>query len=145
MMKPLTSVTFFTDGGARGNPGPAASGAYSPELGEFKRYLGVATNNQAEYTAIIIALEQAAAYQANHPELQTVKLFMDSELAVKQLRREYKVKNAELQKLFVRVWNLTTKFKQVTFTHVRREYNKEADRLVNEAIDEHLSLTLSSS
>lgn len=135
----MKSVTFYTDGGARGNPGPAGSGAYSPELGEFKRYLGVATNNQAEYTAIIMALEQAVAYQANHPKLQEVNMFMDSELAVRQLKREYKVKNPELQKLFVKVWNLTTKFKKVTFTHVRREYNKDADRLVNEAIDEAIN------
>ncbi|HBY73399.1 MAG TPA: ribonuclease H [Candidatus Kerfeldbacteria bacterium] len=131
----MKSVTFFTDGGARGNPGPAASGAYSPELGEFKRYLGVATNNQAEYTAIIMALEAAYHYQQQHPQLQEVNMFMDSELAVRQLNRVYKVKNPELQKLFVKVWNLTTKFKKVTFTHVRREQNKEADRLVNEAID----------
>lgn len=135
MTQVYSTITFFTDGGARGNPGPAASGAYSPELGEFKRYLGTATNNQAEYTAIILALEAAVAYQQQHPELQEINFFMDSELAVKQLKREYKVKNPELQKLFVQVWNLTTKFKRVTFTHVRREFNKEADRLVNEAID----------
>jgi ribonuclease HI len=136
----MDKITFFTDGGARGNPGPAASGAYSPELGEFKRYLGVATNNQAEYTAIVMALEAAVDYQSKHPELQEVNFFMDSELAVKQLKREYKVKNLELQKLFLKVWNLTTKFKKVTFTHVRREYNKEADRLVNEAIDAALQV-----
>lgn len=135
MTSHLTRVTFFTDGGARGNPGPAGSGAYSPELGEFKKYLGTATNNQAEYTAIVMALEAAHHSQQQHPTLQTVNMFMDSELAVKQLNREYKVKNPELQKLFVKVWNLTTKFKKVTFTHVRREYNKDADRLVNEAID----------
>ncbi|MFA6475201.1 MAG: ribonuclease HI family protein [Patescibacteria group bacterium] len=135
----MTTITFFTDGGARGNPGPAASGAYSPELGEFKKYLGHATNNQAEYTAIILALEAAVAYQQDHPQLQEIKFFMDSELAVKQLKREYKVKNPELQKLFLKVWNLTTKFHKVTFTHVRREYNKDADRLVNEAIDEALT------
>lgn len=129
-------VTFFTDGGARGNPGPAAAGAYSPELGEFKRYLGVATNNQAEYTAIILALEAAKAYQQKHPELTEIQFFMDSELAVKQLNREYKVRDAILQKLFVQVWNAMHSFKTVTFQHVRREYNKEADRLVNEAIDE---------
>lgn len=132
-------ITFFTDGGARGNPGPAAAGAYSPELGEFKRYLGVATNNQAEYTAIILALEAARTYQQKHPELTVVQFFMDSELAVKQLNREYKVRDATLQKLFVRVWNAMQHFKTVTFQHVRREYNKEADRLVNEAIDEALN------
>ena len=103
----MKSVTFYTDGSARGNPGPAGSGAYSPELGEFKRYLGVATNNQAEYTAIIMALEAAHHYQQQHPELQEVNMVMDSELAVRQLNRVYKVKNAELQKLFVQVWNLS--------------------------------------
>lgn len=139
MTHSFTTITFFTDGGARGNPGPAASGAYSPELGEFKLYLGTATNNQAEYTAIVLALEQAVAYQANHSSLQQIDFFMDSELAVKQLKREYKVRNPELQKLFLKVWNLTTKFQKVTFTHVRREKNKDADRLVNAAIDEALS------
>lgn len=130
-----SKVTFFTDGGARGNPGPAASGAFSPELGEFKRSLGVATNNQAEYDAIILAFEQALAYQKQHPELQTVEFFMDSELAVRQLNREYRVKNMELQKLFVKVWNASQRFKRVTYTHVPRERNKQADRLVNEALD----------
>lgn len=130
-----SKVTFFTDGGARGNPGPAASGAYSPELGEFKRYLGVATNNQAEYDAIILAFEQALAYQHKHPELQTIEFFMDSELAVRQLNREYRVKNDVLQKLFVKVWNASQCFKRVTFTHVPRERNTQADRLVNEALD----------
>lgn len=134
-----SKATFFTDGGARGNPGPAAAGAYSPELGEFKRYLGVATNNQAEYTAIILALEAARAYQQQHPELTEVQFFMDSELAVKQLNREYKVRDATLQRLFVQVWNASRSFKIVTYQHVRREYNKEADRLVNEALDEALT------
>lgn len=133
------TITFHTDGGARGNPGPAAAGAYSPELGEFKRYLGVATNNQAEYTAIILALEAAQAYQRQHPELTTIKFYMDSELAVKQLKREYKVKNLGLQKLFVQVWNAMQSFQLVTFQHVPRERNKEADRLVNEAIDAALA------
>lgn len=132
---PYSSVTFFTDGGARGNPGPAAAGAFSPELGEFKRYLGVATNNQAEYTAIVLAMEAAKAYQLQHPELTTLRFFMDSELAVKQLNREYKVRDPHLQKLFIKVWNAMQSFKSVTFTHVPRERNKEADRLVNEAID----------
>lgn len=134
----MAAITFFTDGGARGNPGPAASGAYSEEVGEFKRYLGKATNNQAEYTAIIIALEAAEQYCKTHPDVTEVKMFMDSELCVKQLNREYKVKDPTLQQLFLRVWNLTLKFKRVTFTHVRREFNKQADRLVNEAIDQAL-------
>lgn len=129
------SITFFTDGGSRGNPGPSASGVWSPDIGEFKRYLGIATNNQAEYTAIVMAMEEAVKYQEKHPHITEVQFFMDSELAVKQLNREYRVKDPTLQKLFVQVWNLTLKFKKVTFTHVRREKNKEADRLVNEALD----------
>lgn len=131
-------ITIHTDGGARGNPGPAASGAFSPELGEIKKYLGVATNNQAEYTAVIIALEAAVEYKKHHPEYTEIHFFLDSELIVKQMKREYKVKNPELQKLFLQVWNLSSQFTKVTFTHVRREYNKDADRLVNEAIDEAL-------
>ncbi len=133
-----TAVTIFTDGGSRGNPGPSASGVYSKELGEFKRYLGTATNNQAEYMAVVIAMEEAVKYKQEHPELEEINFFLDSELIVKQMKREYKVKNKELQKLFVKVYNLTTQFKKVTFTHVPRAQNKEADRLVNEAIDEAL-------
>lgn len=133
-------ITFYTDGGARGNPGPAGAGVYSLQFGERKRYLGVATNNQAEYTALLMAFEAAVEYKSQHPEYTEVECFMDSELIVKQMNREYKVKNAELQTYFVKIWNLTTQFKKVTFTHVRRENNKEADRLVNQAIDEALGL-----
>ncbi|MBI2416249.1 MAG: ribonuclease HI family protein [Candidatus Kerfeldbacteria bacterium] len=140
----VTTVTIYTDGGARGNPGPAASGVYSPELGSFKKYLGVATNNQAEYQAILLAMEQAVAYQQHQPALQELKFFMDSELAVKQLNREYRVKDATLQGLFIKIWNLTTKFKRVTFTHIPREQNKPADRLVNEALDEALAEPINS-
>lgn len=135
-----TTVTFFTDGGSRGNPGPAASGAYSPELGEFKKYLGYGTNNQAEYQAIILAFEHALAYQQHHPELQTIHFFMDSELAVKQLNRQYRVKDPTLQKLFIKIWNASQSFKRVTYTHIPRERNRQADRLVNEALDAAASL-----
>lgn len=128
-------ITIYTDGGARGNPGPAASGVFSPELGEIKKYLGVATNNQAEYMAVVLAMEAAVEYKKQHPEYTEIHFFLDSELIVKQMKREYKVKNPELQKLFIQVYNLTSHFTKVTFTHVRREYNKDADRLVNEAID----------
>ncbi|MDP3970261.1 MAG: ribonuclease HI family protein [bacterium] len=128
-------ITVYTDGGARGNPGPAGAGVYSPQMGEFHKYLGTATNNQAEYTALLMAITEAVAYKEKHPEIDEVECFLDSELVVKQMNREYKVKNEELQKIFVKIWNLTIKFKKVTFTHVRREYNKDADRLVNVAID----------
>jgi len=131
-------VIAFTDGGSRGNPGPSACGAYLTDangkvLKEHGRYLGTQTNNYAEYMAIIDALTHARDMHATE-----VEMFMDSELAVKQLKGEYRVKNPGLAILYMQVHNLKLSFKKVTFTHVRRERNKEADRLVNEALDRHL-------
>lgn len=138
-------VRIYTDGGSRGNPGPAASGAVikalhgdaeGETLANVSRYLGKTTNNQAEYTAIIIGLERARTLGATH-----VDMVMDSELAVRQLNGVYKVKNPDIALRFVEVHNLVGDFKAVTFRHVRREYNKEADALVNECIDRHLAGT----
>jgi ribonuclease HI len=128
-------VRVFTDGGARGNPGPAglgfviqdASGKLIEGCGE---YLGEMTNNQAEYRAMVAALTRAKELGATD-----VAAFADSELLVKQLHRIYRVKNAGLAPLFVQVWNLAQSFTSCTFRHVRREQNKDADRMVNAAID----------
>lgn len=133
------TVTIFTDGGARGNPGPAGSGAVvlSPEgdvLLELKRFLGTETNNVAEYTAIVMGLEGARELCAT-----VVNVYMDSELAVRQLNGIYRVRNARLMKFYLEVQELVRHFERVTFTHVRRERNKHADRLVNQAIDEALA------
>jgi ribonuclease HI len=132
-------VQIFTDGGARGNPGPSAAAAVIQDtagsvLATAAEYMPHATNNQAEYTAILIGLEKAKEMGG----VEEVEMFMDTELAVKQLKGEYKVKNPVLAKLFVKVWNLTHEFKSVSFTHVRREHNKEADALVNKTIDANL-------
>ncbi len=128
-------ISLYTDGGARGNPGPAGIGAalYDSQgklLAEVSRYLGVATNNQAEYKAIIAGLEKAKALGADE-----VSCFMDSELAVRQLNREYKVKNKDLAPLFLTVHNLSLGFRKVSYTHIPRERNQAADRLANEAMD----------
>jgi len=128
-------LIIYTDGGARGNPGPAGIGAViydenKKKLAEISEYIGKATNNQAEYRAIIAGIEKAREIGAL--ELQ---FYLDSELAVKQLNREYKVKNKELAPLFVKVYNASLDFKKVIFTHIRRELNKEADKLVNKAMD----------
>ena len=129
-------LIIHTDGGARGNPGPAGCGAVlvwegeKEPAAEISYYMGVATNNQAEYTAIVLAIEKAKELGASE-----IDFYLDSELAVKQLNREYKVKNKELEKLFVSVYNKSQQFKKVTFTHVRREFNKEADVLANQAMD----------
>ena len=128
-------VIIHSDGGARGNPGPAGIGAIlQTENGELlasvSEYLGVATNNQAEYKALIAALEKAQLLGA-----QELDCFLDSELIVKQINREYKVKNKDLAPLFLQVNNLLSKFKKYRFNHIAREHNKEADRLANEAMD----------
>jgi len=125
---------IHTDGGARGNPGPAGIGVvieYGGEKKRYKEYIGETTNNQAEYRAGLLAMEKARELG-----LEDLAFFIDSELVVRQLNREYRVKDAGLAHLFVQIWNLSQGFAAVTYTHVRREQNTEADRLVNEALDE---------
>ena len=128
-------LIIYTDGGARGNPGPAAIGAVlmdeqSKVIVQISKCIGEATNNQAEYRAVIAALKKAKELGVSE-----LDFFLDSELVVKQLKREYKVKNNDLAPLFLQVHNLTVGFKKVTFQHIRREQNLEADRLVNLALD----------
>lgn len=128
-----------TDGGARGNPGPAGIGVVvAGENGEIiqqhKQYIGEATNNVAEYKALILALHEAQKI-SNGAHLD---IRMDSELIVRQMQGRYKIKEPSLQALAAQVIQLKNNFKTVVFTHVRREQNKEADKLVNQAIDEAL-------
>lgn len=130
-----SKLIIYTDGGARGNPGPAALGvAMYDDTGKlfkkFGKYLGEKTNNEAEYEAIIAALEEALKLNVEQVEMR-----MDSELAMRQLNSIYRVKNHRLQELVLKVRNLETKFKKVSFKHVRREQNQLADKMVNEAID----------
>ncbi len=126
---------LFTDGGARGNPGPAAF-AYVLEaedgsvLASRGEAIGVATNNVAEYSALLAGL--ACASELGVDELEVVS---DSELMVKQMRGEYKVKNEALRGLSVEAARLARQVGRVTYTAVRREHNELADRLVNEALD----------
>ena len=131
----MEKLIIFSDGGARGNPGPAGTGAviYNENkqvVAEVSNFLGVATNNQAEYQALVSALQKAVSLGASE-----VACFLDSELVVRQLNREYKVKNKDLAPLFLAVYNLSLGFKKISFHHIPREQNKEADRLANEAMD----------
>ena len=124
-----------TDGGARGNPGPAAYGYVlekddGSELAAHGETIGIATNNVAEYSALIAGLEKAL--ELGVTELDVVS---DSELMVKQMRGEYKVKNEALRELSVRAARLARELGAVHYRAVRREHNKLADRLVNEALD----------
>jgi ribonuclease HI len=126
---------LFTDGGARGNPGPAAY-AYVLEDGDGEvlaahgEAIGVATNNVAEYRALVEGLRKAASLGVR--ELEVVS---DSELMVKQMRGEYRVKNEALRGLSVEAGRAAREVGTVRYTHVRREHNELADRLVNEALD----------
>ena len=126
---------LFTDGGARGNPGPAAYGYVLESedgdvLAAHGEAIGTATNNVAEYRALIAGLEKALDLGAD--ELEVVS---DSELLVKQMRGEYKVKNAALRDLSLQAATLARELGPVTYTAVRREHNELADQLVNEALD----------
>lgn len=129
-------VLIFTDGGARGNPGPAAVGAVIYDetktiIEKYSKYIGERTNNQAEYEAVVLGLKEAKKMGARE-----VDLYLDSELVVNQLLQKFKVKNKELEPLFVKAWNLSNEFKKVNYFHVTRERNKEADRLVNQVLDQ---------
>ena len=133
----MKQAKLFTDGGARGNPGPAAIGGVlfvaDKKIASFSKFLGEDTNNKAEYMALLAGLQLAKKHK-----VEEVTCFLDSELVVKQLNQEYKVKDKDLAKLFVKIWNLVQDFKKVTFAHVRREQNKQADALVNKALDANL-------
>jgi ribonuclease HI len=132
----------FTDGGARGNPGPAAIGAViANEKGEaVKKYgqaIGEATNNEAEYQAVIFALKKIKALFGKTKAKQSeIEVCSDSELMVRQMNHQYKIQEENLQPFFFKIWNLMTDFKKVEFRHIGRGKNKEADRLVNQALDE---------
>ena len=129
-------ILAYIDGGARGNPGPAGYGvriesAVGDVLDELHGPLGIATNNVAEYNGLLAALQWAI----DHDE-RRVHIRADSELLVRQMRGEYKVKNAGLQPLYVRARLLAAQLDDVKFEHVRREFNKDADRLSNLGMDE---------
>lgn len=129
-------ATLFADGGSRGNPGPAASAAVLIDpsgelLEEVGAYLGVATNNVAEWTALVLGLEAAAKRG-----IRRLAVRLDSELVVKQLRGEYRVKHPALQPYHRRAQQLVRTFDEIEIRHVPRAQNKLADRLVNRVLDQ---------
>lgn len=136
MQQPAKAVVIYIDGGARGNPGPSAAGVVvqagddATVLFEGGFFLGRATNNVAEYHSLLEGLTRAKALAAEQVEVRS-----DSELLVKQMQGEYRVKSDRLRELFDRANQLCRSFAGVTFTHVRREQNQQADQLVNRAIN----------
>ena len=132
----MSKLKIYTDGGARGNPGPAGVGVVIMDENEkiissHKKYLGEATNNIAEYSAVLLALVEAKKLKA-----QELEFYLDSELVVKQLKGEYKIKNPELGKLFIKIYNIKQSIERVSFHHIEREKNRLADKLANQAMDE---------
>jgi len=138
----MDRLIVHIDGGARGNPGPAALGvvvadAQGRVLGEYAQALGVKTNNEAEYSAAIFALEKIKARWGKQKIKEiSIEVYSDSQLLVEQINGRYKIVNSKLVPLFLKLWNLKTEFGEVAFNQVSREENQEADRLVNQALDQ---------
>lgn len=134
-------LIVYTDGGSRGNPGPAALGvsitdAAGNPVKSYGETLGKRTNNEAEYLAVISAMKKIKAmFGKEKTKAMQLDMRADSELLVRQLNHRYKIESETVIPLFIQIWNLMLDFKQVTFTHVPREKNREADRMVNQALD----------
>lgn len=133
----LNKAIIYSDGGSRGNPGPSAAAfvimnEHQDIIDKGGSYIGITTNNQAEYQGVRLGLERAVELG-----ITSVEFRIDSMLVVNQLRGLYKIKNRELWPINERIEGLITQFKRVTFTHVPREHNQQADSLVNTLLDEH--------
>ncbi|KKP43474.1 MAG: Ribonuclease H [Parcubacteria group bacterium GW2011_GWA1_33_6] len=149
----MKKIIIYTDGGSRGNPGKAAIGVVfclptgqagnekEEIIKKFGEYLGDnITNNEAEYQAVIFALKKfKAVFGKKIAEVSDIEIRSDSELLVNQMNGKYKIENEKIQKFFIEIWNLKIDFQLVKFKAIPREKNKEADRLVNEALDGQLS------
>lgn len=138
----MKQITIYTDGGSRGNPGKAAIGVvFCNEKGEIIKKIGEylgdnLTNNEAEYQAVIFALKKfKALFGKAIAKVSQVEVRSDSELLVNQMEGRYKIEDEKIQKFFIEIWNLKIDFKIVKFKLIPREKNKEADRMVNEALD----------
>lgn len=136
------NIKIFTDGGSRGNPGKAASGAVIEGIAGKERlicgkYLGETTNNVAEYSAVELAYETLLKDSSVEPKETSLKLFTDSLLVAKQLSGEYRVKNPSLAEIIKKIRVFETKFALVSYQHIPREENYLADREVNRVLDEN--------
>ncbi len=130
-------IQIYCDGASKGNPGPAGAGsiAYLNDqvLYELSEYLGIQTNNFAEYSALLLSLKKLLEIFSD-PEEYQLEIYMDSELVVKQLNREYKIKSKNLIEIYYEILNLLKKFKQYTISYIPREKNKIADKLASQNI-----------
>jgi len=137
----VKKIIIYTDGGSRGNPGPAAVGfVFCNEkeqiIKNYSEYLGEATNNEAEYQAVIFALKKfKSLFGKKLAKNSEIELRSDSELLIKQLNGKYKILEPRIQYLFITAWNLKLDFKKVKFKLISRQKNQAADKLVNEALN----------
>lgn len=134
----MQKIILYTDGGSRGNPGPAALGVFIETLDKsYGEFIGIKTNNEAEYAAIISALKKVKSLLGKaEAKKAAIECRMDSELACRQLNHVYKIENEKLQPLFLEIWNLMLDFSEVKFVHVYREKNTRADAEANKAMDD---------
>lgn len=164
MSQKKQNLKIFTDGGARGNPGPAGIGVYviaessqeeskendseiqndAEVIFSLAKYVGSATNNEAEYKALLASLEWLREHVEDEVSVRNVDWFLDSKLVVEQVLKNWKVKDARMRGFANKAWKILAELEALGITwsirHVRREKNKEADALVNQAVDEHLAL-----
>ncbi|MEK7576623.1 MAG: ribonuclease HI family protein [Patescibacteria group bacterium] len=137
----VKKIIIYTDGGSRGNPGPAALGVVIKDekeniLKSYGEVLGVRTNNEAEYEAVVFGLKKVKQlYGSAKLKHMQVEMRMDSQLIQKQLSGEYKIENEKLFPAFIKINNFQVEHGALTFVHVPREKNRDADRMVNEALD----------
>ncbi len=137
----MEKIIVYTDGGARNNPGPAGAGAYVVDeygkmLKEASQYLGVQTNNWAEYEAVALGLNTIKKIFGKKTKNISVEVRLDSQLVSEQLSGRYQIKEETLFPQYIKVHNMRVRdFPNLSFTHIPREKNKEADRLANEAMD----------
>ena len=133
-------IVIYTDGGSRGNPGPAAIGVILTDekgkvIKEYAEKIGRATNNEAEYEAVIFALQKAKLlFGKRKIKDMEIEVKMDSEFVAKQLNGKYKILDRNIEQLFLKTWNLKVEFGNVKFTYIPRNKNIEADKLVNQAL-----------
>jgi len=132
----INKIGIYCDGGARNNPGPAALGVVIDGEKEYSQYLGKATNNEAEYQAVIFALKKAKQlFGKKESQNLEIEIKSDSALLVNQLNGQYKIKEKNLQPLFLEIWNLKQDFGEVKFIQIPREENQRADYLVNQELN----------
>lgn len=141
-------LIVYTDGGSRGNPGPAGAGVVicnekNQQIKEYSKDVGIRTNNEAEYEAVIFALQKIKQlFGKDKIKNFEIEMRVDSQLIARQLRGEYKIEEGKLSPLFIKVWNLRIDFGKITFIEIPREKNREADRLANEAMNKKETIKL---